>query len=153
MRDLSPEEIGAIKPCVGCGFCCKKAPCDVARRVFGPVTQCPALEYDGKRYWCGVVRKRPDGGYKEELYIGDGCCCGLNSDRQNIPPPEAKVAVNPIEKQCQVLLRALAREFISGDALWLAINAASRELGKEWGNQALRLLKQDRMSHVENFMG
>ena len=44
-----------------------------------------------RRYFCERCLKPGKLGemYREELYVGAGCCCGLNSWRQNIPPPES----------------------------------------------------------------
>lgn len=42
--------------CNGCGFCCLAEPCQIATALMGWVGPCPALEHDGGRYWCGMVR-------------------------------------------------------------------------------------------------
>lgn len=70
------------RPCVGCGYCCRKAPC-----AFSPsdTPPCPELiEVDG-RWRCGKVL-RLDGAAREilmdELAVGAGCCSPLNSDRR-----------------------------------------------------------------------
>jgi hypothetical protein len=44
-------------PCNGCGLCCQTTLCDVAERML-PLAKapCPALEYEGGRTWCGLVR-------------------------------------------------------------------------------------------------
>jgi len=67
-------------PCVGCGYCCRKAPC-----VLGEGVPCVELvERDG-RWWCGLVLAAT-GEDREmielDLFIGDGCCSSFNSDRQ-----------------------------------------------------------------------
>ena len=67
------------RPCVGCGYCCKRAPC-----VLGEDTPCRELVFKDKRYWCGLVlaAKGEDKEYMEiDLCIGEGCCSSLNSDR------------------------------------------------------------------------
>lgn len=44
-------------PCNGCGACCRAVPCRMARDLVGAFdAPCPALEHDGARYWCGLVR-------------------------------------------------------------------------------------------------
>lgn len=44
-------------PCNGCGVCCIAVPCVLARDLVGAVEgPCPALEHDGARYWCGLLR-------------------------------------------------------------------------------------------------
>lgn len=75
--------------CVGCGWCCKKAPCAVARRVFGAVEECPALiyDYEEERYYCDLCRKPGELGayYRQELAIGTGCCSPLfNTERDRV---------------------------------------------------------------------
>lgn len=79
--------------CVGCGYCCRKAPCSVAMRIFGnSIKECPALMWDGSKYFCELCKKDGYLGekYRKELYIGEGCCSPLNSDRDNIPAPKKK---------------------------------------------------------------
>jgi len=64
------------RPCVGCGYCCKKATC-----VLGTGSPCVHLVQDRGRYWCQLVL---DGLPYDALSIGDGCCSSLNSDRQQM---------------------------------------------------------------------
>lgn len=71
------------RACEGCGFCCKKAPCSIAPAW--TEAGCSALVWDAEanRYWCGLVLLgAPE--VAEALYVGAGCCCGLNSDRRNV---------------------------------------------------------------------
>lgn len=65
-------------PCVGCGYCCKKAPCFLSQRTFGDqkAGECPALRYHDGRYWCGLVEDG-DETVKRELAIGAGCSSAL----------------------------------------------------------------------------
>jgi hypothetical protein len=46
-------------PCNGCGVCCSAETCPIALAVV-PRTEedavCPALEWDGGRAWCGLIR-------------------------------------------------------------------------------------------------
>ena len=73
-----------VAPCIGSGFCCKKAPCWVGLRVHGPVAPCPSLVFKDERYWCGEILKA-DGAEEQalmdDLSVGAGCCANLNSDR------------------------------------------------------------------------
>jgi hypothetical protein len=82
--------------CLGCGHCCKSGPCGLVWTVYPPeVTQkwspvawtCPELRQDGDRYRCGLILDA-EGEEKTRrltnLYIGAGCCAGLNSDRQRL---------------------------------------------------------------------
>jgi len=145
-----------IKECVGCGYCCRKAPCALSVSIYGKVDVCPALIWDetNRRYWCKACKVAGELGarYRAELYIGEGCCCGLNSDRKNIPSP-AKPVKN-YSKEVQVLLKHLGGEWISGDALWLVIHGTAAEL-KDPGFevQALHWLKEQRSGMVNSFMG
>jgi hypothetical protein len=152
IMDLYP----GAKTCVGCGACCRKAACAVAVRVHGPVDSCPSLIYRNKRYHCalcelpGALGER----YREELSVGAGCCMSMfNSDRENIPPPAEPMPEKVMERQCRVLLRHLSRQFISGDAFWLAINAASQDLGEQWKEEALRAVGEERPRMNKDFMG
>lgn len=76
-----------MSQCVGCGFCCIKTPCDVARRIYGPISECPKLRWNGERYVCELVELPGQLGedYRKELHIGAGCCAGLNSWRGDEP--------------------------------------------------------------------
>ena len=145
------------KDCVGCGFCCKKAPCALANRIFGATESCPALKWDEEngRYWCDICKKDNiiSAKYRVELYIGEGCCCGLNSDRNNIRPPIPKHKT--YSKEVKALLYAMARDmFCSGDALWLTINAAARELNDpDFAKWALHWVRENRSQRTAEFMG
>ena len=74
------------RPCVGCGYCCRQATCiqglaAMRRRatVVEAMGACPFLvERDG-RWRCFLVL---DGIVEPEaLWIGEGCCSSLNSER------------------------------------------------------------------------
>jgi hypothetical protein len=94
--------------------------------------------------------------YRKELAAGAGCCSAFNTDRDNIPPPvpaELTPMGTELDRQVKVLLKHLGNGFISGDAIWLALNSASRELGKDWKAAALSYIKEMRHKHVEEFMG
>jgi hypothetical protein len=55
--DTAPEKPRMGEPCVGCGFCCAARPCELYTRFVGPTTApCPAMEFDGGRFHCGLVR-------------------------------------------------------------------------------------------------
>ena len=47
------------------------------------------LLWDGKRYWCELCQMSGESGqrYREQLVIGAGCCCPMNTDRRDIPAP------------------------------------------------------------------
>ncbi|AWB26192.1 hypothetical protein DA075_35570 (plasmid) [Methylobacterium currus] len=80
-------------PCNGCGFCCAAEPCGIARRFIpgcGEEGPCPAMEFEGGRFWCGMVRRPghylglPACGDEEmgamigeSLGTGKGCCADV----------------------------------------------------------------------------
>lgn len=46
-------------PCNGCGLCCVATACGMALTVISTARKgqsCPALEWEGGRSWCGLVR-------------------------------------------------------------------------------------------------
>jgi hypothetical protein len=147
--------------CVGCGYCCRKAPCAVANRVYGNgLTECPALSWDEdqKRYFCELCLIPTQMGvdFKKELSVGEGCCSPLfNTERENIRPPEGfKRPV--IDKQLRAMLHCMGKGLgFSGDALWLLIHATAKELGedKEWVKACFRALKEERSQFTNDFMG
>jgi Fe-S-cluster-containing dehydrogenase component len=87
---MSAIECGGLfslkpKPCLGCGFCCIKIPCGVAYLNHGSeIKECPDLYWDGKRYKCKFADQSEKN--KKILYIGEGCCAGLNTWRKSIEP-------------------------------------------------------------------
>ena len=76
----------SIKKCVGCGYCCINAACDLEKSLYGNQEQCPQLQWDKEknRYMCNLVVI----GHKniDWLYIGAGCCSNLNTWRMNVKP-------------------------------------------------------------------
>ena len=67
-----------MNECIGCGYCCIKAPCMLAMHKYdNKITECPELYWDGTRYKCKLANKHKDG-----LAIGAGCCCSMNSWRR-----------------------------------------------------------------------
>lgn len=76
-------------PCLGCGFCCKQAPCEIAASKhdlsnWGPGKMgCPSLVWKYGRHWCAEVMKSTGEAREQRertLAIGAGCCSSLNSD-------------------------------------------------------------------------
>jgi len=65
--------------CVGCGYCCLKAPCAVSIEVYGQIDRCLALYWNGSMYRCGLAKL-----WTEELAIGAGCSSSLNDWRQDV---------------------------------------------------------------------
>ena len=83
---MTRPEFGA--PCNGCGHCCQTKACELSITFLkSSVTPCVALEEEGGKYWCGLLRtpekymKIPEGiavsiikAYATmKLRIGDGC--------------------------------------------------------------------------------
>lgn len=57
LEGIVPEYPGYMKPCNGCGNCCRDEACDLSIKYLkSTVAPCVALEHDGGRYWCGLVR-------------------------------------------------------------------------------------------------
>ena len=72
-------------PCVGCGFCCLKAPC-FASWVQDWVKhgRCIKLEWseEDNRYWCLAAKSSKL--FAFDLFIGEGCTSNLNTWRNDI---------------------------------------------------------------------
>ena len=76
---------GRLAPkCIGCGYCCSKAPCALGVRRYGAQAPCGALVKRNGRHWCRAVLESTGKERQwliENLYIGAGCCSPLNSRR------------------------------------------------------------------------
>lgn len=61
------------RECIGCGFCCKEAPCVAASIFFRmqKIDRCPGLYWANDRYWCYLPKEHE--GFKTILKIGEGC--------------------------------------------------------------------------------
>jgi len=177
-REELEREIGPIKDCVGCGFCCAKAVCGVGLRVYGNREYCPGLTWNPstQRHYCALAKMPGELGvqYRKELHIGAGCCANLNSwrrtqivDRSFAAYEEAKKSnrqmANPIPAEYQVFFDQLGREFISGDAIALTLNATQKRLIDElnwdpqraeiWSRMVFHHVKQSKSNFMEGFMG
>lgn len=68
-----------LPPCIGCGYCCREAPC-----VYGDTPICRQLIKVGGLYRCQLIT---DASVEDiewltlDLFIGDGCVRAYNSDR------------------------------------------------------------------------
>ena len=75
-------------PCIGSGYCCKQALCVLGVEVHGSIPgPCPSLALKDNRYWCGEILNADEerkAWLKKNLYIGEGCCSTLNSDRREM---------------------------------------------------------------------
>lgn len=79
---------GRAVGCIGCGYCCVKAPCYLGTPAVDAAEShwqgCPELVFDNGRHWCGVVlraEREKARQLKQTLAIGEGCCSALNSWR------------------------------------------------------------------------
>ena len=161
------SNVGNIKKCIGCGFCCIKARCVASQRLYQSAEVCPALKWDGKRHFCdlmflpGIIGE----GYRKELYAGEGCCSNLNSWRTE-PLQDRRVSKKTskeiLPKLFQIFLHCLGKEWVSPDVLYLAILAFQRELEKEGLSEEkigaiskliVHYLKGNETSFKKDFMG
>lgn len=165
-----------IKECVGCGYCCVKAPCSAAQRIHGynglvnekGLTECPELQWDGSRHVCRLMTLPDPLGFefRQELYAGEGCCASLfNSWRDELKdrrPPKKKEVVNPISPEFQDFLYALGSEWISGDVIYLMCykfkdllikRGYSKEDADIVMKKAMYYIRENRSKKVVNFMG
>jgi len=164
------EESLNIKECVGCGFCCTKALCNAALRLYSTNTPpCPALVWNGTRNICNLMTLPGLLGenYRSELYAGEGCCCNLNSWRKEPledrtgPKKEVRL-INPLPKELQFFIVALAGEFISSDKMQLILgsfrarltkNGYATEESKAIVNYCIDIFNEQRSSRMKDFMG
>ena len=75
--------------CVGCGYCCTKAPCAIAQRRYGYswTSPCPELLADDGRFWCRIIANAKGQNKRDlmkELAIGIGCTSSLNTWRRQL---------------------------------------------------------------------
>jgi len=168
--EMSDDFIGTIKDCVGCGFCCLKAKCAAAARLYPAAEVCPQLIWDeeGGRYNCGLMQLPGNVGFefRQELYAGEGCCSNLNTWRKDV---KNRTAVDKegkwltIDPMFQIFLSCLGREWISGDVLTLLVSGfvlklvnhmdMTEEDAVKVGNLAIQYIKNDQPSYVKEFMG
>lgn len=104
-------------------------------------------------------------GYRQELYAGVGCCCGLNSWRKDVKRREPQLnreLINPIPEIMQIFIRCIATEFISGDKIQLALGRmedillqkkyAPDEI-KSITNGIVHSFNENRSTWMKGFMG
>ena len=80
--DRAPEKARKGEPCNGCGFCCAAEVCEVGLRMFGrdQSAPCPALNFHGGRFWCGLVKAADEMGMGDSLRLVLGVGFGCDSD-------------------------------------------------------------------------
>jgi len=72
-----------VKPCVGCGYCCKKSPCFIAMSMgIADHGRCLALYWNGEMYRCRLIETNTS--KARELFADEGCCSPLNSWRRDV---------------------------------------------------------------------
>jgi len=161
------------QPCVGCGFCCLKTPCEACRRLYPSARICPQLLWisEKNRYICGLMTIPGLVGesYRRELYAGEGCCSNLNSWRQDVKNRHHEKEINnkikePIvlDKYFQIFLNCLGREMISGISIFLIISNfigtlrkfdIDEDTIKEVATLIDYYIKNNRTKFAEDFMG
>lgn len=159
-----------VSKCVGCGYCCLKAPCAAAVRLYGKVDRCPQLKWDEyeSRYQCGLMLiPGPIGaGYRKELYAGAGCCCSLNSWRKDVKKRDVDkntINENPLPKIFQMFLACLGAQFMSGDVIYLTTKqfchmlveheGYTKDDANKIGSFIMKTFKENRHGFMEGFMG
>ena len=75
-----------VMECVGCGYCCLKAPCAIGAHFhrIKPGDRCPSLRWleAERRYVCRLPFR--DRKYYDLLGIGEGCSSSLNDWRKDV---------------------------------------------------------------------
>lgn len=158
-----------IKECVGCGHCCISARCAISYRIWPNGKDCEGLEWNGERYVCKLTSLPGELGirYRTELYIGEGCCQGLNSWRSDIKPRrdiDQKVQTEPVklDKAFIAFLHSWGSGFVSGDVISLAIMGMAHRLKKmnieeekivAISDEVLYHLRECRRRGTDEFMG
>lgn len=153
--------------CVGCGYCCIKTPCAASKRLYPSATKCPQLEWKEDRYVCGLMEISGPLGeqYRKELYAGEGCCCSLNSWRQDVKQRCVdldRTNFNPLPELMQMFIVCAAQEFMSGDVIALLLNRFKLKLERKGYEEAeidniikacMYTFKQNRSGFMTEFMG
>lgn len=148
------------RPCVGCGYCCMQTKCSAGLRLYPSAETCPALVWSvsDKRYWCKLMtpNDKVGEGYRDELYAGAGCCSALNTWRQDVKERLPKLkrdecAIINIDPLFQIFLKALGREMISGDVLYLILSGMESNLqNKGCSDYEIKEIKKSIVYHIIN---
>jgi len=167
------KKIDGIMPknCVGCGHCCITARCQASMRVWPNGKNCPGLKWKDNRYVCELSELPGELGirYRTELYIGEGCCQGLNSWRKNVIQRrdidfQQSDQFEPIrlDKAFIAFLHSLGNGFLSGDVASLSILGMVHRLKKDGmpeekivaiSKEVSYHFRQSRMRGMDGFMG
>jgi hypothetical protein len=145
-----------------------RAPCSASARLYPGATICPQLQWheDKGRHMCGLMMIPGIVGesYRKELFAGAGCCSNLNDWRKDVKQrtPISDGLHNIIGEFFQIFLRALARQWISGDAIHLTFAAMKHELIQRGYReadanmivkQAIHCFSQQRTNRYDDFIG
>ena len=157
------------QPCVGCGFCCLKVPCEASRRLGYGSTKCQFLLWveQEKRYKCELMMFAGPLGeaYRKELYAGAGCCSNLNTWRKDVKKRDSidmDDRWKPLDSIFQVFIKSLSQNFVSGDVIALTISMMEPELKrrnythreiKHINSEIVHMFTQNRRTFHEKFMG
>lgn len=167
MAKIRSTEKIKTTPCVGCGYCCIKTPCDASRRLYPGASHCPQLLWLDDRYECGLMKIAGlvGEGYRQELHAGEGCCCSLNDWRKNVKrrePQLNRTLINPLPEVMQVFIKCLAAEFMSGDKMFMTLHKMGVLL-KESGYDedeieniktcSMHVFSENQNSFMKEFMG
>ena len=156
-----------VKLCIGCGYCCIKAPCHVAQRLYPGAKYCPQLEWQNNRYICKLMQIPGKLGenYREELHAGAGCCSPLNLWRSDVQKRESQLqrtCINPLPETMQIFIKCLSNEFISNDKIKLILISMNHQMKKSGYSQdeielisknILYTFHENRHSFMKDFMG
>lgn len=85
---LTPRKPLYGSPCNGCGSCCQRSICLLGQGIFPNIPHrsaaCPALEWDGEKYRCGVLSSESDPIRREFIQLtlghGFGCCSSITEE-------------------------------------------------------------------------
>jgi len=160
----------SVSVCCGCGFCCLKAKCDAAVRLYPTAKICPQLNWSDEdgRYNCGLMQLPGSVGlaYRQELHAGEGCCSNLNTWRTNVknrhPVDNASLPLT-IDPMFQLFLNCLGKEWMNGDVIVLLLSAFALKLINHMDmteDEATRIanlvgqyMQNSRPSYMNDFMG
>ena len=160
-----------VSQCNGCGYCCIKAPCFVAARLYPGAEICPALYWkeEEKMHRCSLMEIGGPVGeaYRHELSAGAGCCSSLNSWRKNIKKRTRddlqEGFFNPLDRKFQMFIKCWASEWsTSRDQMELIIAKMKHAMensgyGPEETNHVIKtiahLATNNKMSLFEDFIG
>ena len=154
--------------CIGCGHCCRTAPCAMIQRIHGhSLDKCPELVYHDGRWWCRAIEKATGplaSEYRSAVAIGGGCSSSLfNSDREKIPTPaevEARDTQDPFAPPpvdykgvFQFVASSMSRLFMSGDCAALLMIQLRNKYGPDVALEFAHYYRENRSSFEKGMMG